>query len=77
MSAEKGTLPTIDHTVATKSSEIKKDSVNDKSKPNTHKEALHANLSEKQPSTFHDNPKAKGGCSAAHMPPLEFKKTFC
>ena len=74
VSAEKGTLPTIHHTVGTKSSEIKKDSVNDKSQPNTHKEALHANPSEKQPSTFHDNPKAKGGCSAADMAPLEFKK---
>ena len=74
VSAEKGTLPTIHHTVGTKSSEIQKDSVNDKSQPNTHKEALHANPSEKQPSTFHDNPKAKGGCSAADMAPLEFKK---
>ena len=61
VSAEKGTLPTIHHTVGTKSSEIQKDSVNDKSQPNTHKEALHANPSEKQPSTFHDNPKGKGG----------------
>ena len=32
------------------------------------------NPSEKQPSTFDDNPKAKGGCSAADMAPLEFKK---
>ena len=31
---------------------------------------------QKQPSTFHDNPKAKGGCSAADMAPLEFKKDF-
>ena len=74
MSAEKGTLTTIHYTVGTKSSEIQKDSVNDKSQLNTHKEALHANPSEKQPSTFHDNPKAKGGCSAADMTPLEFKK---
>ena len=74
VSAEKGTLPTIHHKVGTKSSKIQKNSVNDKSQPNTHKEALHANPSEKQPSTFHDNPKAKGGCSAADMAPLEFKK---
>ena len=72
--AEKGTLPTVHDTVGTKSSEINKDSVNDKSPPNTHNEALHANPSEKHPSTFHDNPKAKGGCSAADMAPLEFKK---
>ena len=74
VSAEKGTLPTIHHTVGTKSSEIQKDSVNDKSQPNTHKEALYANPSEKQPSTFHDNPKAKGGCSAADMAPLDIQK---
>ena len=71
---EKGTLPTVHDTVGTKSSEINKDSVNDKSQTNTHNEALHANPSEKHPSTFHDNPKAKGGCSAADMAPLEFKK---
>ena len=35
---------------------------------------MHANPSEKEDSTFHDKPKAKGGCSAADMPPLEFKK---
>ena len=58
--AEKGTLPTIHDTVGTKSSEIKKDSVNDKSQPNTHNEALHPNPSQQHPSTFHDNPKAKG-----------------
>ena len=58
--AEKGTLPTIHDTVATKSSEIKKDSVNDKSQPNTHNEALHPNPSQQHPSTSHDNPKAKG-----------------
>ena len=34
--------------------------------------AFHANPSEKQPSTFHDNPKGNGGCSAADMAPLEF-----
>ena len=68
------TLPTIHDTVGTKSSEVKNDSENDKSQLNTHKEALHANPSEKEDSTFHDNPKAKGGCSAAGMPPLEFKK---
>ena len=74
VSPEKGTLPTIHHKVGTKSSEIQKDSVNDKSQLNTHKEALHANPSEKQPSPLDDNPKAKGGCSAADMAPLEFKK---
>ena len=68
------TLPTIHDTVGTKSSEVKNDSENDKSQSNTHKEALHANPSEKEDSTFHDNPKPKGGCSAADMPPLEFKK---
>ena len=74
MSAEKGTLPTIHNTVGTKSSEIQKDSVNDKSQPDTHKEALHAKTSEKQPSPLDDNPKAKWGCSAADMAPLELKK---
>ena len=74
MSPEKGTLPTIHDKVGKKSSEIQKDSVNVKSQPNTHKEALHANPSEKQPSTLDDNPKAKEGCSAADMAPLEFKK---
>ena len=68
------TLPTIDDTVGTKSSEVKNHSENDKSQSNTHNEALHANPSEKEDSTFHDKPKAKGGCSAADMPPLEFKK---
>ena len=68
------TLPTIHDTVGTKSSEVKNHSDNDKSQSNTHKEALHANPSEKEDSTFHDNPKAKGGCSAADMPPLQFKK---
>ena len=48
--------------------------MNDKSQPNTHKEALHANPSEKHPSPLDDNPKAKGGCSAADMAPLKFKK---
>ena len=32
-------------------------------------EASHANPSEKEDSTFHDKPQAKGGCSAADMPP--------
>ena len=73
VSPEKATLPTIHDKVGTKSSEIQKDSVNDKSQPNTHNEALYANPSEKQPSTLDDNPKAKGGCSAADMAPLEFK----
>ena len=68
------TLPTIDDTVGTKSSKVKNHSDNDKSQSNTHNEALHANPSEKEDSTFNDNPKAKGGCSAADMPPLEFKK---
>ena len=68
------TLPTIHDTVGTKSSEVKNDSENNKSQSNTHKEALHANPSEKEDSTFHDNPKPKGGCSAADMPPLELKK---
>ena len=68
------TLPTIDDTVGTKSSEVNNHSENDKSQSNTHNEALHANPSEKEDSTFHDKPKAKGGCSAADMPPLEFKK---
>ena len=68
------TLPTIDDTVGTKSSEVKNHSENDKSQSNTHNEALHANGSEKEDSTFHDKPKAKGGCSAADMPPLEFQK---
>ena len=74
MSPEKGTSPTIPDKVGTKSSEIRKDSVNDKSQLNTHKEALHANPSQKQPSPLDDNPKAKGGCSAADMVPVEFKK---
>ena len=73
---KKGTLPTIHDTDGTKSSEVKKDSVNDKHQPNTHNEALHPNPSQQHPSTFHDNPKAKGGCSAADMAPLEFKKRF-
>ena len=68
------TLPTIDETVGTKSSEVKNNSENDKSQSNTHNEASHANPSEKEDSTFHDKPQAKGGCSAADMPPLEFKK---
>ena len=68
------TLPTIDDTVGTKSSEVNNHSENDKSQLNTHNEALHANPSEKDDSTFPDKPKAKGGCSAADMPPLEFKK---
>ena len=72
--AEKVTLLTVHDTVGTKCSEINKDSVNDRSQPNTHNEALHANPCEKYPSTFHDNPKAKGGCSAADMAALEFKK---
>ena len=74
VSPEKGTLPTIHDKVGTKSSEIQKDSVNDKSQPNTHKEALHTNPPEKQSSALDDNPKAKGGCSAADMAPLELKK---
>ena len=72
--AENGTLPTIHETVSTKSSEVQNDSESDKSQSNTHKEALHANPSQKEDSTFHDNPKAKGGCSTADMAPLEFKK---
>ena len=68
--AEKVTLATVHDTVGTKSSEIK----NEKSQPNTHNETLHANPSEKHPSTFHDNPKARGGWRAADMAPLEFKK---
>ena len=68
------TLPTIDDTVGTKSSEVNNHSENDKSQSNTHNEALHANPSEKEDSTFHDKPKPKGGCSAADMPPLEFQK---
>ena len=58
---EKATLPTIHDKVGTKSSEIQKDSVNDKSQLNTHNEALHANPSQKHPSTLDDNPKAKRG----------------
>ena len=50
------TLPTIDDTVGTKSSEVNNHSENDKSQSNTHKEALHANTSEKEDSTFHDKP---------------------
>ena len=74
VSPQKATLGSIHDKVGTKSSEIQKDSVNDKSQPNTHNKALHPNPSEKQPSSLDDNPKAKGGCSAADMAPLEFKK---
>ena len=49
VAVEKGTLPTIHDTVGTKSSEITKDSVNDKSQANTHNKALHPNPSEKHP----------------------------
>ena len=38
--------------VGTKSSHIQKESVNDKSEPNTHKEALHANPSENRTFPF-------------------------
>ena len=68
------TLPTIDNTVGTKSSEVNNHSEKDTSQSNTHDEALHANPSEKEDSTFHHKPKPKGGCSAADMPPLEFQK---
>ena len=60
--------------VGTKSLEIEKDSVNDESEPNTHREELPPNPSEKQPSTSDDNSKGKGGCSTADMVPLELKK---
>ena len=72
VSPEKGTSPTIPDKVSTKPSDIQKESVNDKSQPNTHKEALHANPSQTEPSPLDDNPKAKGGCSAADMEPVEF-----
>ena len=52
VAVEKGTLPNIHDTVGTKSSEITKDSVNDKSQANTHNEALHPNPSEKSPFLF-------------------------
>ena len=54
------TLPTIDETVGTKSSEVKNNSENDKSQLNTHNEASHANPSEKEDSTFHDSLKQRG-----------------
>ena len=74
VSPEKAALESTDDNVGTKSSEIEKESVNHQSEPNTHSKALPGNPSQEQPSTCDQNPKAKGGCSAADMAPLEFKK---
>ena len=74
VSPEKSTVQSTDDNVGTKSSEIEKDTRDDQSEPNTHSKALPPNPSQDQPSTSDESPKAKGGCSAADMAPLEFKK---
>ena len=71
VSAETATLESSGDNVET---EIEKQSEIKETEENTHTKALPANPSKDQPSIFDENPKQKGGCTAAEMAPLEFKK---